>query len=611
MIRNQVTIGCRLLVGLVVAAILIVGLVLQQVRFGGPIYAKHALQNELQADILPPPAFVVEPYLHTSLLLAGLETPDVGKAALASEYRDFTARKAYWATAPLPDELHRKTMSTLATAQRFWDIVEDRFLPALAAGDTTAMHRIHAGELFPVYLSQHEGIAALVTASNAYNDTETASDSRMVGLLLALVGVIAAVLIVSVWRAGILIGRRVLEPLGETALGMRALATGDYDLTVPGTGRKDEVGIMADAMEVFRTNGIAKLRAETDQREVVGKLTVGLDKLAAKDLEYRIETEFPAGYEGLRGNYNEAVDNLAQAMGTVRVGASSVMGSISEIRAAADDLASRNELQAANLEETSAAMNQVTSSVQQTAANAAAVQHSIAQAHEQANAGGQVVQEAIEAMAAIESSAKQITQVIDMIDGIAFQTNLLALNAGVEAARAGEAGKGFAVVANEVRGLAQRSAEAARDIKALIGNSSEQVKCGVKLVGETGSRLHGIVAQVAESNAMIAEIAQAAVSQAANLLQVNKAVGDMDRMTQQNAAMVEQSSAATRALADEAVGLTELVSAFRTRDRNKRKEHLSGAGQWRRSSSVDSGRTMLAFGDGEAAPGSAAEHAFD
>lgn len=200
--------------------------------------------------------------------------------------------------------------------------------------------------------------------------------------------------------------------------------------------------------------------------------------------------------------------------------------------------------------------------VKETATSAAQVTTAITDAHREASEGGRVVEQAVDAMGAIERSAQEITQIINVIDGIAFQTNLLALNAGVEAARAGDAGKGFAVVANEVRALAQRSAEAAKDIKALIMTSGQQVEQGVNLVGETGSMLNRIVVRVGEISALISSISESTEIQAAGLQQVNSAVGDMDKVTQQNAAMVEESTAAARSLASEADELANLVARF-------------------------------------------------
>ena len=369
--------------------------------------------------------------------------------------------------------------------------------------------------------------------------------------------------------------RDVVAPIARLAAMMRGMARGDFSAgedegIFAGSGGDggsggDEIAQMAAATRAFRETARAKQAVEADAHAVVAALTAGMGRLAQKDLEYRIETAFPHDYDGLRENFNQAVQSLSGALGSVRQGAAALSDSIGEIRTASDDLAQRNEEQAASLEATSAAMNEVTLSVRETAEGAARVQRSIAQAQGEATEGGQVVSRAVEAMAAIEKSAQEISQIINMIDGIAFQTNLLALNAGVEAARAGDAGKGFAVVANEVRALAQRSAAAARDIKELIQTSSSQVGHGVTLVGATGEKLGQIVARVDEMTLQVTEIASAAQRQSAKLSQVNAAMGEMDRVTQQNAAMVEQTTAATRSLAEEAGQLARMVCDFRTR----------------------------------------------
>lgn len=304
------------------------------------------------------------------------------------------------------------------------------------------------------------------------------------------------------------------------------------------------------------------VKAEEKVRGIVlGQMGEALEKLSNGDLSARMNG-LPEVYARAENDFNSAMTALQQTISGVVSGIQSITNASSEIKAASDDLALRNEQQAASLEETAAAMNQVTGSVKETAGNADEVQNAIAVAHREATDGGIVVKRAIEAMAAIEGSAQQIAQITNVIDGISFQTNLLALNAGVEAARAGDAGKGFAVVANEVRALAQRSADAAKDIKDLITTSTDQVDAGVGLVGETGTLLERIVGSVGEINDLVRGIAAAANAQAVNLQQVNSAVGEMDRMTQQNAAMVEQSTAAARGLADEASSLSRLVAQF-------------------------------------------------
>jgi methyl-accepting chemotaxis protein len=355
----------------------------------------------------------------------------------------------------------------------------------------------------------------------------------------------------------------ICAPYVETVVRMEGLAKGDLTTPFPHADHTDCVGRMSAAMEVFRRDA-SNITTTTDQsRLVVETLSKALERLAEGDFTYRI-TGMPEGeHQRLAEAFNASIARLETMIGAVRATASGVRTGSDEIRAASEDLALRNEQQAASLEETAASVGQVVSLTRQSAENAVAARAAISQTHARATEGGAVVGKAVAAMGAIEQSAKEITQIIDVIDGIAFQTNLLALNAGVEAARAGEAGKGFAVVANEVRALAQRSADAARDIKALISKSTAHVGEGVSLVGETGTLLAEIVAQVGAVTAQVNEIAETTASQASNLEQVNVAVGSIDRMTQQNAAMVEESTAATRGLSSEAQRLGELVAQFR------------------------------------------------
>lgn len=359
-------------------------------------------------------------------------------------------------------------------------------------------------------------------------------------------------------------GRLVCDPYVNTVVRMEGLAAGDIHSPFPYAEHQDCVGRMTRAMEVFRDNAMRASSAE-ETAQIVAALDEALSGLAEGDLTRRIETAFPSSYESLRRSFNEAIERLEGILTQVSDAAQHVVGGAGEIRAASDDLSQRTELQAASLEETSAAMKQATTLVRETAGNAGQVNQSITVAYREASEGGAVVERTVDAMSAIEQSAGQISQIITIMDGIAFQTNLLALNAGVEAARAGDAGKGFAVVANEVRALAQRSAEAAKDIKGLITRSSEQVAVGVTLVTETGTVLKSIVDHVGEINTLISGISHASDQQASSLHQINEAVVDMDKMTQQNAAMVEETAAAARSMAQEAEQLAGLVGRFRVR----------------------------------------------
>ncbi|WP_068076422.1 methyl-accepting chemotaxis protein [Novosphingobium lentum] len=327
------------------------------------------------------------------------------------------------------------------------------------------------------------------------------------------------------------------------------------------------LGQAAARTERARVEALAieeRARRDAEQHNVIKALGGRLKALADGGLSQTIEQAFPAGYEALREHFNSATGDLNQTIRAVITSAEQMNCGASEIRSASDDLARRTENQAASLEKTLTALEKVSTGIRDTAERATNVNQSIAVTHGEALAGGAVVARAVEAMNQIEQSAGEIGQITSIIDSISFQTNLLALNAGVEAARAGDAGKGFAVVANEVRALAQRSADAAQTIRTLITTSGQQVSEGVALVGETGKVLNGIVEQVTGIGDSIALIASGADDQAQELRRVNGAMGDIDQLTQQNAAMAEQSSAATRNLSHEATLLASLVARFET-----------------------------------------------
>ncbi len=296
---------------------------------------------------------------------------------------------------------------------------------------------------------------------------------------------------------------------------------------------------------------------------MVEALADGLGALSQGDLTHELTEPFPDDYVKLQTDFNAAVIRLREAMAVVATNVSAIRSGSGEISQAADDLSRRTEQQAASLEETAAALDQITATVNKTASGARQASSVVQAARGDAETSGHVVRDAVSAMSAIESSAREISQIIGVIDEIAFQTNLLALNAGVEAARAGDAGRGFAVVASEVRALAQRSAEAAKEIKTLISASTTQVASGVQLVGQTGEALQRIVGRVAEIDSLVSEIAASAQEQATGLQQVNTAVNQMDQVTQQNAAMVEESTAASHSLSQEAEALQASVARFK------------------------------------------------
>ena len=379
------------------------------------------------------------------------------------------------------------------------------------------------------------------------------------------------------------------KPLVAMTAAMRRLASGDNLVVVPAMGRKDEVGQMAVAVQAFKEASIAKQRLEeeakilqetnrleTERLEAIGAkeaedsrvaitaIGEALSYLAKGDLTHRIDIELAPKAARLKSDFNSAIEKLDEALCEVARNVVAIRAGANEISQASDDLSNRTEQQAASLEETAAALDQITATVRRTAEGAKQASGVVQSARGDAELSGKVVQEAVEAMSAIEQSSTQIGNIIGVIDEIAFQTNLLALNAGVEAARAGEAGRGFAVVASEVRALAQRSADAAKEIKTLISASGRQVGTGVSLVGQTGEALQRIVGRVADIDSLVSEIAASAQEQATGLQQVNSAVNQMDQVTQQNAAMVEQATAASHSMVNETDQLNRSVQRFET-----------------------------------------------
>ncbi len=378
--------------------------------------------------------------------------------------------------------------------------------------------------------------------------------------------IIAAVLFTALLVVALLVllVRAIATPLVGVTHVLGELGRGNLSVNVVSSDRRDEVGALTSATQDLRNQLFAAERAKDEQADIiVASIGTGLSQLAQGDLTARVDADLAGKFAPLKQDFNRAMEALQSAMEKVARATSGIRTGSSEIRQASDDLSRRTEQQAASLEETAAAMNQITTTVKQTAADAGQANDQVAEARCDAEESGKVVRRAIEAMGGIERSSAEISEIISVIDGIAFQTNLLALNAGVEAARAGDAGKGFAVVASEVRALAQRSAEAAMDVKGRITASSVQVKAGVEMVGETGKALERIIGRITGISGLVEGIALGADQQSAGLTQVNTAVSEMDGVTQQNAAMVEQATAAARSLAGEADELAREIGLFK------------------------------------------------
>ena len=387
--------------------------------------------------------------------------------------------------------------------------------------------------------------------------------------------------IVAILVAVLVLQFSVVRPLTGLVRVVQRLAVSDYEVDVKGTRRRDEVGQLAANIAILRDNAIAAIRerekAIADERDLVNhSIGAGISSLAGKNLTYRITEDLPEAYADLQKNFNSAMDQLEGVIRAVTTSTLTINSGTNEISAASDDLSRRTESQAASLEETAAAVAEITGKVKLSAEGAKDARAIAALARNNAVKGGEVVQQAVESMRGIEKSSKQITNIISVIEEIAFQTNLLALNAGVEAARAGDAGKGFAVVASEVRALAQRSSDAAKEIKNLIETATSEVQQGVELVTHTGASLNDIISSVMKINEVVSTIATAAEEQSTGLMEVNTAVDLMDQTTQQNASMVEEATAATQHLASQSRELAQLVSSFVTSAEHAVAGHAAG-----------------------------------
>jgi len=499
-------------------------------------------------------------------------------AFVAQAYPDRAAK-------PAVDAVDEEAMRTGRPVARFVDGAY-RYSRPIILGQTLSAPKEICESCHGLGMGLADGEVIAVFSSRVSTAADFAA-LRALLIKIGLGGTLGGVLVViGIWR---LLGGVVTGPLKGMTRAMRRLADGDSTIEVPAYGREDEIGEMAEAVLVFRDAAIENARLEREARErradcerdreqaeaaqreairqereiVASSIGVALARLADMDLSYRIVADIPPAYRELKTDFNAAMAQLEKAMRAVMAGIVAIRGGAQDIATAADELSARTEQQASSLQQTTTAVEQIAATVKTAAEGAAHAQTAVGAADQDAKASSKVVAEAVEAMDAISQSARQINQIIGVIDEIAFQTNLLALNAGVEAARAGDAGRGFAVVASEVRGLAQRSAEAAREIKKLIADSTRHVERGVAQVGETGRALERLLGEVAEINAVVADIAAGAKEQAGGLGEVNVAINQIDTMTQRNATMVGDSTAATHRLWRETEQLSQLIGQFR------------------------------------------------
>lgn len=436
-----------------------------------------------------------------------------------------------------------------------------------ASGDRKGAILLYRGE----FIHNAFALQAALDASSRYNVEESYRYSRT-NMLEAKAAswrcLISGIIGVALgWLILLLFSRRVIKPLDKLRKAMRTMASGQLDIVVPGADQQDELGEIARALDAIKLSIAQRARAEADaqvavQRQVTGALEDALSALKEGRLEHRIREAFPSEYEQLRIDFNVMMETLGEQMDEVAHASGAVRGGSGEISAAAQDLALRTEKQAASLGETALTVKGLTASVTEARSAAASAAHAAQDAEKEATASGLQMGEAVAAMTSIAASSERMRGIVEIIDGISFQTNLLALNAGVEAARAGDAGRGFAVVASEVRSLAERSAQAAREIGALIVTSGREVQHGVEMVSQTQAALLRIVRQASDLSGMIGGLAEGSGRQADAIAQVNGVIADLDKATQQNAALVEETTAAATSLANESERLAQVVGRF-------------------------------------------------
>ena len=551
-----------------------------------------ALSKQIQLDVVQ-----VQQFLTAVSATRGLDGLDDGWAESADHARAFkrdTARARLLA-AQLDDKALERALDGADAAFPAFYETGQRMAHAYVDGGPTAGNALMAefdgsAARLTQSLEATRGAMARLLKESAISDRSLEESMGQRQLILLTIGAAVATTVGGLVVI-LILRRKFLSPLGSLVDYMKQLADGHYEHPVPVPQSPDELGAMATSIAVFREAAMERREArlardsereaedaarldrarerdvaERERIAAVSALADGLARMSEGDLTFRIDARLAPDYERLKNDFNGAAAKRGAAIGDIGAASGLVGSSSEEIATVSSHLSRRTESQAASLEETAAALDQITATVKSTAVRAGEARDVIAQTRHDARETDEVLTAAVTAVNEIETSSKQIGQIIGVIDEIAFQTNLLALNAGVEAARAGDAGRGFAVVASEVRALAQRSAAAAKEIKALIATSSDRVSEGVSLVTQTGKALGRMLTRIESMSGIVASISTSAGEQATGLSQINSAVNQMDQITQQNAAMVEQAAAAAYSLKDQFGALSDLVGTFRTPD---------------------------------------------
>ena len=585
--RNLAAVGIAVSIGMF-ASFGLQQAALERLKVNGPVYEQIIYGKDLIADILPPPLFVVESYMLSHEANDFPDLVDANLAKIATLKKAYEDRRAYWQTTRLPkpllDELNNEV---IAKGDIFWQVMEKDVIPALETRTAGAA----SGSIIKLkgaFHAHQTAVEKLVGNSDAFLKNEERNAASEIGSWTTAAAAAALMSFLLLLAGLYFFRRRAILPVDGMKRYMSGLANGDFSEEVPYAERSDEIGQMAKAVVIFRQNSLERrdshLRAaeareaevarerqqaavlaaaDAERDHVIRMLTDGLDQLSRGNLGFRIDAAFPAAYEQLRTIFNSSIDTLAGSIDAVSDATGTLRHSSSDIARAMQALSERTEQQAATIEETSAALTEITSAIGNSSVQSRDASRMMSDTSEAAVQCAGLMRDAIDAMQRIEGSSGQIGQIINVIDEIAFQTNLLALNAGVEAARAGEAGKGFAVVAQEVRELASRSAKAAKEIKTLISASTEQVGAGVTLVNRTGEALSGIEAKVQQVGRMIGAVVTSSDEQSSAIGEINGSVQAMDEATQHNAAMAAETNTACKGLDEQVQALEEIVSRFR------------------------------------------------
>lgn len=535
------------------------------IRMGGPMYRAAMQIADLNADILPPPEYVIEPYLEATLLLEHPDRLQATRDRLAELHKQYDERHAVWAASKLPERLKQATLGEAhAQAVRFWQEAQGPFLDAIAANDPAAARRSYAA-LSLAYDAHRKAIDALVRATaeeqTALGEQSSRSLGRSLWLLAGLGLVLAGTISAFAWWLIV----RVMSPLSQIAQGTAALSRGQRQ-QLPCQDRSDELGDIAQS--VARFDAAARDRAEMDaahlaeQQRVGDALGIALTAMEQGDLRHRIDAPFPGAYEPIRLSFNRAAGALSTMLRSAIQSARNIGTGSGEIATASEDLARRTEATAHDLQETSAAIQLIENRLKTSSHSAEATKDRAEQAGAAVHAGRSTAQNAAAAMRNVSERADAIDTVVEGLDKIAFQTRVLAMNAAVEAGRAGESGRGFAVVADLVSALALRAEEEAKRGRQLINETQVDVALAASEVDAVDTALAAIVENFDGVQALVGALREDNRSQASAISDITRSVVAMETATQQNAAMVEQTSAAARSLDREAGTLLRNANAF-------------------------------------------------